>query len=802
MSNNRGPWATSAAQAAADQSNPVTDGKIGTLPPGADATPSASDSIKKAFANILFGLGLRARKSGDVFSGQTLVNYGGGIQSAAVSFAVVNGNYAIRFTPFATGGAYNQITQAGDSLLHFSGPTENSGALTIAPWSNISGGSGIRITGAGALQLKGASLTYNGSASIGLIGGLTPVANGVPYYAGTGAASTFQTSPWGRSFANSADAASAKSALSLSAVATSGAYADLSGKPTSLPASDVYSWAKQPTKPAYSFSDIAGEASASQITTVNTAGQHDNDTSPASTEYVLMHSAAFRGVVQTNNDENISVNFQSHGGNLLKSVSKGVFFSMPLGGGTGNGQYRPGDAVVISADRDFAFIIDFSAAGGAVQSSGGTLLKSIIAPGGNGVFYYFVANENSSWKMMHGAKSMAQTIDFPGGVAGEEQSPYYAFKLPDLHSSSHSTRIELSGAGCRSTASGYFGRSGAHIDATITASYRPGDCIEFVVGSNSTGATGSSTLALLPLSSYTITAPGGGSGNAAAPTYSSGLAPFLAAVSTRPTSTASNAALDAGSQGGPMGGPGQKPDLRNGFGGGGAVFDGAGSGQYGAGAGVARLHYSSPYSRPKVIFALGCNAANGSTTFVNFSPSGATVSAIGSIRHSSTFTHASANSIHLNNGYLSISPASLSGFRGYSYVHIAMRWRYVGGTGNTALFDSRTGTGSSDGFAVYYNPPAGVIYIIERERTICSYVIDGASLINKFNLVEVEIVPGVSRAYFRLWLNGAIVSSGFSEDIGAIASTDRFTVGCSNDGGGGGSTSSDYILGPCIMVRL
>lgn len=43
------------------------------------------------------------------------------------------------------------------------------------------------------------------------------------------------------------------------AVATSGKYSDLSGVPTSLPASDVYAWAKAASKPSYAFSEITGK---------------------------------------------------------------------------------------------------------------------------------------------------------------------------------------------------------------------------------------------------------------------------------------------------------------------------------------------------------------------------------------------------------------------------------------------------------------------------------------------------------------------------------------------------------------
>lgn len=42
----------------------------------------------------------------------------------------------------------------------------------------------------------------------------------------------------------------------LANVATSGKYTDLSGCPTSLPASDVYDWAKAATKPTYTAAEV------------------------------------------------------------------------------------------------------------------------------------------------------------------------------------------------------------------------------------------------------------------------------------------------------------------------------------------------------------------------------------------------------------------------------------------------------------------------------------------------------------------------------------------------------------------
>ena len=47
----------------------------------------------------------------------------------------------------------------------------------------------------------------------------------------------------------------------LASVATSGKYSDLSGTPSSLPASDVYSWAKASSKPSYTASEVGAATS-------------------------------------------------------------------------------------------------------------------------------------------------------------------------------------------------------------------------------------------------------------------------------------------------------------------------------------------------------------------------------------------------------------------------------------------------------------------------------------------------------------------------------------------------------------
>lgn len=62
----------------------------------------------------------------------------------------------------------------------------------------------------------------------------------------------------------------------LKAVAFSGSYSDLSGTPSSLPASDVYSWAKAATKPSYTASEVG--ALASDGTAVRATADADGNT--------------------------------------------------------------------------------------------------------------------------------------------------------------------------------------------------------------------------------------------------------------------------------------------------------------------------------------------------------------------------------------------------------------------------------------------------------------------------------------------------------------------------------------------
>lgn len=62
----------------------------------------------------------------------------------------------------------------------------------------------------------------------------------------------------------------------LSTVATSGSYNDLKDKPESLPASDVYDWAKSETKPSYTASEVGAISEDANIPLNFSIGRHND----------------------------------------------------------------------------------------------------------------------------------------------------------------------------------------------------------------------------------------------------------------------------------------------------------------------------------------------------------------------------------------------------------------------------------------------------------------------------------------------------------------------------------------------
>jgi hypothetical protein len=95
------------------------------------------------------------------FTSTLTSNVGGSAASEVASASFTNGAYALRAYPRLSNGSYNSLVQTGDTGLIFTTGTQNAGALVIAPWSNVSGGVGLRMTSDGNTTISG-NLTSTG----------------------------------------------------------------------------------------------------------------------------------------------------------------------------------------------------------------------------------------------------------------------------------------------------------------------------------------------------------------------------------------------------------------------------------------------------------------------------------------------------------------------------------------------------------------------------------------------------------------------------------------------------------------
>ena len=143
--------------------------------------------------------------------------------------------------------------------------------VTVDTKGRITGASNVAIAiASGAVSGLSASATTDTTNAANISTGTLPTArladSGVTAttYGTASSVSRFTVDAKGRvtSASNTAISIAVGAVSGLATVATSGAYGDLSGRPTiptipaSLPASDVYAWAKAATKPTYAYSEI------------------------------------------------------------------------------------------------------------------------------------------------------------------------------------------------------------------------------------------------------------------------------------------------------------------------------------------------------------------------------------------------------------------------------------------------------------------------------------------------------------------------------------------------------------------
>ena len=139
------------------------------------------------------------------------------------------------------------------------------GVLSLAPWADSSGGHGYQLAfgyekeGHPRLALRGSDLSASSWDSWYKI----YTSDDKPTLSELGAAAASHTHTKAQvGLSNVDNTADSDKSVKYAASAGSVAWSNVSGKPSSMPASDVYAWAKQPSKPSYTASEV-GAAPAS-----------------------------------------------------------------------------------------------------------------------------------------------------------------------------------------------------------------------------------------------------------------------------------------------------------------------------------------------------------------------------------------------------------------------------------------------------------------------------------------------------------------------------------------------------------
>lgn len=197
--------------------------------------------------------------------------------------------------PSSTAFDKNQLTADFKSNSHINSPTGFGGTfcgvLSLAPWSETSGGHGYQLAfgyakeGHPRLALRGSDLsaaawdswykvyTSDDKPTLAELGAaaashthsksqITDFPTSMPAsdvyaWAKKSTKPSYSKSEVGLgNVDNTADAAKSVKYAASAGSAGSVAWANVSGKPSSMPASDVYSWAKQSSKPSYSASEV------------------------------------------------------------------------------------------------------------------------------------------------------------------------------------------------------------------------------------------------------------------------------------------------------------------------------------------------------------------------------------------------------------------------------------------------------------------------------------------------------------------------------------------------------------------
>ena len=216
------------------------------------------------------------------------------------------------------------------------------------------------------------------------------------------------TSKWSELNYNNANYASSAGSV---------AWGNVSGKPSSMPASDVYAWAKASSKPSYSWSEIGSKPS------TFTPSSHTH-----SQYYDSGQSRTANTVLAAPNGSDGSATFRKLVASDIPSLNY-----LPLGGGTISGDLKVNSKITTSSIElyDATPYIDFHFDG----NSGGYTSRIIENTSGvlniNGATFTNGGAIWSKWITVDGSISVTQAGNFGSGVACANESRFYVNSYTD-----------------------------------------------------------------------------------------------------------------------------------------------------------------------------------------------------------------------------------------------------------------------------------------------------------------------------------------------------------------------------------
>lgn len=195
------------------------------------------------------------------------------------------------------------------------------------------------------------------------------------------------------------------------------AWGNVSGKPSSMPASDVYAWAKASSKPSYSWSEIGSKPSTFTPAAHTHSQYYDSNTSRAANT-----------ILAAPNGSDGNATFRKLVASDIPSLNY-----LPLGGGTITGDLKVNSKITTSSIElyDATPYIDFHFDGNSGDYTSRIIENTSGVLNINGATFTNGGAIWSKWITVDGSISVTQAGSFGSGVACANESRFYVNSYTD-----------------------------------------------------------------------------------------------------------------------------------------------------------------------------------------------------------------------------------------------------------------------------------------------------------------------------------------------------------------------------------